>query len=69
MAVSTSPPVTGETVGIEIVRKDGRLLYLADGVQIGASKDDPGPLTGFWFAASAGADESWDVLIDDLAVR
>jgi hypothetical protein len=63
------PIKPGETVDIEIVRKDGKLLYLADSVQIGASKEDPGSLTGFWFAASAGADESWDVLIDDLVIQ
>ena len=54
---------------IEISRRDGRLLYFADGTQIGASQGDPGPLTGFWFAASAGADESWDVLVDDFVVQ
>ena len=59
----------GETVTIEIVRKDGHLLYLADGVQIGTSKEDPGSLTGFWFAASAGTDESWTVLVDDLVIK
>jgi hypothetical protein len=66
---SARPIEPGETVTIEISRRDGHLSYYVDGVRIGVSKGDPGPLKGFWFAASAGSDESWDVHIDELTVE
>lgn len=58
-----------KTIAVEIVRRDGRLQFLADGIPIGASAIDPGPLTGFRFNATAGGAESWDVQIDDLVVQ
>ncbi len=59
---------TGRPVAVEITRSENRLVFLINGVQVGSTEIDPGPLTGLWFAVSAGDEESWDVQVDDLVV-
>jgi hypothetical protein len=58
-----------EPIAIEVVRRDGHLQFFANGSPVGATEDDPGPLTGFQFSATSGPAESWDVKIDDLVLQ
>jgi hypothetical protein len=68
--VYKSPAISlGEAVPIEIVKRDGHLVFYAKGVELGQTKADPGALDEFWLAMTSGGTDSWDVDIDDLVVR
>lgn len=64
-----APIQLGVPIAVQVVRNNGRLHFFADGIEIGATAGDPGPLTDFRFTASAEAAESWDIQIDDVVAR